>query len=416
MKAPRKRTLLLALVVIVLVLAGWKLFFKTAPTGPQVSQSARVERAAVRKLLSATGIIKSQVGAVVKTGTRATGVIRAMHVRVGDTVTQGQIIAEIDDREQRAQLEQAEAGVQRAEAELARVRQTFPLQIREAQAQLEAAIAEAEYATLNLQRRRALVERDLDARNTLDEAIQQHETKINAQAVRQATLERLRAEHTTGERIALDSLAQARAELEAVRIRLSYTTIVSPIDGIVSQVAAQEGETVVAGLQVANLITVIDPLLLELWIYVDETDVGQVHEGMPVEFSVDSLPGKTFHGTVDQIYPEPEVRDNIVYFRALVKIGAETAAFLRPEMTTQCRIVVQVKDDAVSLPNSALKWVDGEQVVYVKQPDGSWQTRRAQLGLEGAERSEVLGGVSEGDEVATRLVISTTATMPGNMR
>jgi multidrug efflux pump subunit AcrA (membrane-fusion protein) len=153
-----------------------------------------------------------------------------------------------------------------------------------------------------------------------------------------------------------------------------------------------------------------------MWIYVDETDVGQVRQGMVVEYSVDSLPGKVFTGSVDQIYPEPEVRDNIVYVRALVKIDADTAAFLRPEMTTQCRIVVEVKENVLSLPNIALKWVDGAQVVYVRQADGSWRTSQPKLGLQGAERSEVLAGVSEGDVVATRLVVSTTATMPGNMR
>ncbi len=415
MKLFRKRNLLILAVLVVAALAAWQML-KPKQTGPQVAQSAPVERGTVRKLLSATGIVKSQVGAAVKTGTRATGVIRVMHVRVGDTVTRGQIIAEIDDRELRAQIAQGEAGVQSAESELARTRQSYPLQIKEAEAKLEAAAAEADYAKVNLNRRRILVEQDLDARNSLDEATQLYETKVNAQKAAKATLERLRAEYTLNVRIAEDSLAQAKAELEAVRIRLSYTKIVSPMDGVVSQVAAQEGETVVAGFQVANLITVIDPLRLEMWIYVDETDVGQVRQGMAVEYNVDSLPGKVFSGSVDQIYPEPEVRDNIVYFRALVKVDKDTAAFLRPEMTTQCRIVVEVKENVVSLPNNALKWVDGEQVVYVRQPDGSWRTASPRLGLQGAERSEVLGGVSEGDVVATRLVVATTVTMPGNMR
>ena len=79
-------------------------------------------------------------------------------------------------------------------------------------------------------------------------------------------------------------------------IRISYTPIESPITGVVSEVTAQEGETIVAGLQVANLITVLDPARLEMWVYVDETDVGQVHAGQAAEFRVDAYPGKTFDG------------------------------------------------------------------------------------------------------------------------
>ena len=90
-------------------------------------------------------------------------------------------------------------------------------------------------------------------------------------------------------------------------LRLSYKSILSPITGIVSQVTAQEGETVVSGFQVSNLITVLDPSRLEMWIYVDETDVGQVKPGMPVEFRVDAYPDTVFTGEVDTIY-----RNNVV--------------------------------------------------------------------------------------------------------
>jgi len=370
----------------------------------EITQSATVSRATVRKVLDATGIIKPEVGAIVKTGTRFTGIIRTMHVKVGDKVKAGQIIAEIDDREQRAQQDQAEATLRRTKADLARTEASYPLQIREAEAQVAAAQADYDYAALNLKRRRTLVDQDLDARNTLDEATQQAETTANTLAARKATLDRLQRESTLAIKSAREAVQEAQSALEATNVRLSYSVIRAPLDGVVSEVTAQGGETVVAGFQVANLITVLDPTRLEMWIYVDETDVGQVAPGMAVEFRVDSLPGRTFGGTVNQIYPQPEIRDNIVYYRALVRLTSQTSTDLRPEMTTQCRIVVQQKDNVLAVPNEALKWVGGEQVVFV-QGDGAIRRVRPRIGLAGAETSEVLEGLAEGDVVGTRVVL-----------
>ncbi len=195
---------------------------------------------------------------------------------------------------------------------------------------------------------------------------------------------------------------EARASLASAEIRLSYTNIYSPLTGVVSEVTAQEGETVVAGLQVANLITVLDPTKLEMWIYVDETDVGEVLEGMAVEFSVDAYPADMFPGSIDQIYPQPEIKDNIVYYKALVNLTPQATAKLRPEMTTQCRIIVDSKDDVLVIPNNAVKWVGERQVAYVQTAGGA-EVVEPVLGLVGPDVSEVLGGLKEGDKVGTRV-------------
>ncbi|MBU1247081.1 MAG: efflux RND transporter periplasmic adaptor subunit, partial [Proteobacteria bacterium] len=196
-----------------------------------------------------------------------------------------------------------------------------------------------------------------------------------------------------------------RAALETLEVQRSYCDIFSPIDGVVSQVAAQEGETVVSGLQVSNLITVLDSTRLEMWIYVDETDVGRTREGQIVEFHVDAHPGKVFEGKVERVYPEPEIRDSIVYYKALVAVTFDPSAPLRPEMTTQCRIVVEQAEGVLTVPNAALKWVDGRQVVFVQEASGAIREVDPELGLEGLDRSEVLSGLTEGDNVAVQLVL-----------
>ncbi len=399
-----RKKLIIASVVAVAAVAA---LFWTTGRGDgeiQVLRTARVVRDTVRSQLEATGIVKAQVGAIVKIGSQATGRITSMHVKIGDAVREGDVIAEVDDRELRADQAEARARLERERTELARVREVGPLSVAEAGANLEAAAAEAAYAAEFAARQQALFAQGLVARDTRDDAAQKAQARDGALRARRATLERTQAETQRELQKARKAVREAQAALDSIETRLSHTRIVSPISGVVSQVAAQEGETVVTGLEVANLITVLDPARLEMWIYVDETDVGQVRPGLPVEFQVDALPDTVFHGAIDQIYPEPEVRDNIVYYQALVRVSPEQARNLRPEMTTQCRIIVEVRENVLALPNAALKWVGGEQAVYVMR-DGKPQRTMPALGLSGVDTTEILDGLREGDEVAVQLVL-----------
>ncbi len=354
------------IILVVLLLVGAGAWWALSGSGPEeitIVATQKVERGPVRQVLEATGIIKAQVGAQVKIGARATGVLVNVPVKVGERVAAGQLVAEIDARELEAR-------------------------IVEAQARYRLAQAKAERAGKELKRKQELVAKELETQSNLDQAVEDDRvTRAEAQA--------------------------ARASLDTLEVQLSYYKIYSPINGVVSQVAANEGETVVSGLQVSNLITVLAPEKLELWIYVDETDVGQSEIGQPVEYWVDAYPGKVFEGKVDEIYPEPEIRDNIVYYRALVRIDPEHAALLRPEMTTQCRIVVQELQDVLSIPNAALKWVEDRQVVFTRGPDGKAVEADVELGLSGLDRTQILSGLDEGDEVATQLVIPGGMLRPG---
>ncbi len=409
---------LLVLGVVLLLLGGGFGIWRSRQNAQEVRilETAEVERGAVRQVLEQTGIIKPQVGAIVKIGTRATGVIERMLVKVGDRVSAGQLVAQIDSREIRSQLAEAKARYQARRSELARIRQVYPLRIREAEAQLALAETAAEYLVSNYRRLEQLAKEGIISQDELDNVRQKSEVEQRLVAARRAAFERESREFIEERRKADLVMKEAKAQLEAVNIRLSYTQIVSPLDGTVSQVTAQEGETIVSGLQVANLVTVLDTRRLEMWIYVDETDVGQVKIGQKLEFRVDAWPDRIFKGTVATVYPEPEVRENIVYYRALVAVNAEQAELLRPEMTTQVQIVVAEKEDALRLPNAALKWVDGRQLVFVQQPDGSVRQLVPELGLVGVSHSEVIGGLQTGEKVATQLVLGQSATASGQVK
>jgi multidrug efflux pump subunit AcrA (membrane-fusion protein) len=383
------------------------LYFKSGQNGGEtkVLATAGVRYGDVRKVLQATGIVKAQVGAIVKIGARATGYISRMLVKVGDWVNKGDLIAEIDAREAEAGREQAEATLKKTQAELERVQTVYPLKLVEAKAQMDLAQAQNVYAATNLGRQSQLLSKDLIAKDTEDTAKREADVAVNQVRARKATLDSLDAEYRKELVKAQKAVAESEAAFEAATIKLSYTKIYSPIDGVVSQVTSQEGETVVAGLQVANLITVLDPARLEMWIYVDETDVGQVKKGMSVTFRVDAYPDAVFTGAIDQVYPQPEIRDNIVYYQTLVPIGPEDAVKLRPEMTTQCQITVKEKKNVLVIPNEALKWVGLGQAVFVDQGGGAVRQAKPELGLAGLRETEVVSGLEAGEKVATQIVL-----------
>jgi multidrug efflux pump subunit AcrA (membrane-fusion protein) len=394
----KKRLLLISLPFLLLMSAFliYRVFFKKEEI--KILETAIVKKGEIKGVLIETGIIKPQVGAVVKIGTRATGTVVKLNVRIGDRVKKGQLIALIDDREIREQINQSKAALLKAENSLRQIELTYPEKLREAQANLE-------YARINYEREQELLKREYTTKESVDRAKRELE-------IAEATLKRLRDEYETQVIITKASIEEIKAQIAQQETRLSYTRIYSPIDGIVSDVTIQEGETVVAGLQVANLITVFDPLKLEMWIYVDEADIGRVKIGQNIEFTVDTLPDKTFHGKIEKIYPQPVVKDNIVYYLAIVKVSREDAIFLRPEMTTYVRITHEQRKDTLIVPNSAVKFEQGSQIAYKIIGPNKVEKVKIKIGLRNEESTEIISGLKEGDTVATKIILPSVTPTP----
>ncbi|MBF0526457.1 MAG: efflux RND transporter periplasmic adaptor subunit [Deltaproteobacteria bacterium] len=357
----------------------------------QVLETAKAEVNDLRGVLVATGIIKAQVGAEVKIGARATGTIVKMNVKIGDRVTQGQLVALIDDREILRSIEQIKASLTTVQDNLEQTRLVYPYKIKEAK-------ANSEYARLSLDRQKNLVDRKAAAQDAYDKARNQIDAATAVQ-------NRLELEYRTQQDIFQSQVKEITAKLRQEEIKYSYTKIYAPIDGVVSAVTAQEGETIVSGLQAPNLVTVLDPERLELWTYVDETDIGRVSLGRQVEYRVDTFPEKTFGGLVEKVYPQPVTKDNIVYYLAIVKVTREDAAFLRPEMTTYVKVIYDRKPSILTVPNAAVKFEKGKQIAY--KVIGPNKVEKIQLltGIRGEDRTEIISGLKAGDELATKLIL-----------
>ncbi len=390
-----KKILIIA-IIVALIAGGVIIYKKLSKPAFQVLETAKVEKGSLRGVLVETGILKPQVGAVVKIGTRATGTIVKMKVKIGDKVKNGQLIALIDDREILRSIEQQKASLTSARNTLSQVELTYPERIQEAKANYD-------YAKINFERETELLKQEYTTKDSVDKAKSQFEAA-------EANLKRLQHEYETQLKIAKANMEDIKAQLEQQETRLSYTKIYAPIDGMVSDVTAQEGETIVAGLQVANLVTVLDPTRLEMWIYVDETDIGRVNLGQEVEYYVDTFPDKLFHGSIEKIYPQPVVKENIVHYLAIVKVSKDDTLFLKPEMTTHIKIIFEEKSDILVAPNAAVKFEKGTQVAYKVTGPDKVQKVELKTGIRGEDKTEIISGVQEGDVLATKLILPVSAT------
>ncbi len=281
---------------------------------------------------------------------------------MGDYVRKGELIAKIDDREKLANQRNLKA------------------QIEEQKRDLAAKEAQYQYSKVNYEREERLLKQEFTTKDNVDKAKRELDVAV-------AQVELAKAK-----------VAAAEESLKALEVSLSYNKIYAPISGYVSQVTTQEGETVVAGLSAVNLITIIDASKLEMWIYVDETDVGRVKPGMKAEYWVDAYRDKRFSGNISLIYPQPEIKENIVYYLAIVKIDPKDTTFLKPEMTTHVRIIISEKTGVLVVPNGAVRFESGKNVVYVKTKD---KTERKEVtpGIRDDKFTEIVTGLSEGERV-----------------
>ena len=368
---------------IILIAGGVLVFLFSGNKASQgkAGQDVTVKRGNVTHFTEQTGIIKAQVGAIVKVGTRATGTLTYLKYQVGDAVKKGELIATIDDREILANIRNTEATIESLKKDL------------------EAKEAQYVYSKTNYERELSLLEKEFTTRDNVDKAKREMDVAL------------AQVEYGTAK------IKESAERRKALEVSLSYTKIYAPISGYVSAVSTQLGETVVSGLSAAILITIIDPSKLEMWIYVDETDIGRTTPGRKIEYWVDTFRDKRFYGKIDMIYPQPEIKDNIVYYLAIVKIAPEDTVFLRPEMTTHVRIIVEEKTDVLVIPNNAVRFEEGKTIVYLKGRDKT-EARQVTLGIRDDRFTEVVKGLEEGETIVVPVVVRKPSqnTSPGSKK
>lgn len=188
-------------------------------------------------------------------------------------------------------------------------------------------------------------------------------------------------------------LESARASFELAQLELSYTNIVAPISGVIAERMVKPGNLL--GLN-APVFRIVDNSRLEAVLNVPERELAIMKSGLSVRMQVDAVPGRSFEGRIDRV--SPVVESGSGTFRVVCAFDSEGA--LRPGMFGRLEIVYDQRQDALTLPRSALLEGEGEPAVFVVR-DGKAQRTPVQLGYVNGTYAEVRGGVAEGDQVVT---------------
>jgi HlyD family secretion protein len=313
----RRLGLILAVVAIGLAIGGY-VFFNGERKVPIRYRTAGVDRGAVVSIVSATGTINPVVS--VQVGTQVSGMIKSLHADFNSRVKAGDTVAIIDPEPFKARRDQAASNLEMARSNVARAKVDLAQRKRE------------------LDRVQSLIAQQFVSQNDVDVALTNHQSAEAQVKVSEA------------------QVRQAEAALNSADLDLKYTTIKSPVDGIVVARNVEVGQTVASSFATPNLFLIaLDLTKMQVDTNVSESDIGGISEGKEASFTVDAYPGVRFSGAIRQVRLAPINIQNVVTYNVVVAVDNRDLR-LKPGMTANVSIVVAQKDQALKIPNAALRF------------------------------------------------------------
>jgi HlyD family secretion protein len=314
-----RRFLLITAVLLIGLAIGGYVFFNGERKAPVRYRTAVVERGSVISIVTATGSINPVVS--VQVGTQVSGMIKSLHADFNSIVKAGDIVAVIDPEPFRARRDQAASNLEMAKANVARAKN------EQAQRQRE------------LDRAKSLAAQQFVSQNDVDMAV------TNAQGADAQVS------------VSMAQVKQAEAALNAADLDLRYTTIRSPVNGIVVARNVEVGQTVAASFATPNLFLIaLDLTKMQVDTYVSESDIGGITEGKDASFTVDAYPGVPFAGTIRQVRLAPIAVQNVVTYNVVIGVDNKDLR-LKPGMTANVSMVVARRDNVLKVPNAALRFM-----------------------------------------------------------
>ena len=397
-------------------------------------QTGKVARQDIVSVVTASGEIKPKN--YVNVGANAMGRIVKLFVKEGEKVKRGQILAQLENVQSAADVEQMKAGLAASQTDAV----AADAALKTAIAQSNSSQADLGQKKLDSQRAEGLFQNGLIAK-------QDYETKHSLYEVAQAVAEHDKA-LVAQARANVDSahghVNSARAQLVHFSDVLSKTIYTAPYDGVVTNLPVHEGETVVMGIQNSpgsTLMTVADMNVITAEVQVDETDIVNVKLGQDAEVTIDAMPNQTFKGKVTEIGDNAIVRSTGLATSQSTTSSQEAKDFkvvitldhpptnLRPGLSTTAKVTTGSQHNVLSIPIQALTMRDQKsleaqdgkksnntqavtaatpkkeaqdlQGVFVVGKNNKAEFRAVETGLTGASDIEVKNGLKEGDEIIT---------------
>lgn len=372
--------------------SGYALERTFASTDSAQVMTAPVSVGSVEQSVLANGILKPSK--LIAVGAQVSGRITSLNVKVGQTVAEGDQIAEIDSMTQQNALRTAEATLAAARAQKAEKQATLT------------------YATAALARQKATLAQKASSREEYESA--------------EATVKTTRAQIA-----ALDAdIASAEVAVATARVNLGYTKITAPMSGTVLAVVSQEGQTVNAN-QTTPTIVILGQLdVMTIRAEISEADVVKVRPGQDVYFSILGEPGRRYEARLASIEPAPEsitsdkavssssssssssTSTTAIYYNGVFDIP-NPDGHLRTYMTAEVHIVLGAAKDVLTVPSAAVtSGHNGKSSVRVMTPEGEIERRSVVVGLNDRTTAEIKSGLETGDRVVTGTVTPGASSTP----
>lgn len=356
-----KRVLAAGILVGALATGSWWYGGVQADAGP-THATVPVQRGSVERSVTAVGKIEPLQ--FVDVGTQVSGQLRKIHVKPGDTVAAGDLLAEIDPTVYVTRVESDRANLLGLEAQLAERRALLKL------------------AQQQLQRQSDLLKANATSRELFDSSA----TEVEVAKARIAALEA--------------EIAKARSTLAANEANLGYTRVTAPMAGTVMSLTARQGQTLNANQQAPIILQIADLETMTIRAQVSEADVGKLRIGMDAYFTTLGEAERRWTGTLRQILPTPEVVNEVVFFNALFEVENRDRR-LMPQMSAQVFFVLDRAVDALVVPVGALKGrrgPGGRQTVEVLA-GGAVETRTVVVGVQDRVSAQIVSGLEDGELV-----------------
>jgi HlyD family secretion protein len=393
-KNKRKFWLWTGLIVLVIVAAlGIAVAARGNTTKFEPSQLGKAELADIARSVVATGKVQPITKVEVKS--KASGIVTRLDVDINDRVKQGQVLAQLDQQEildqvaaQKAQLAAAESNARAAEASIQydRVNAEAP-DLPMYKHTYERNLQMSKEGVVSQQSLDDAQQKYLAAANTRDKAVSQ--ISVDSSKLRQAQAQ----------------VAQNQASLKQLEEQLSYTTITSPMDGVILSRDVENGDAVssilVLGSTATLVMTVGDTTQVYVQGKVDESDIGRVYLGQAARIKVESFKDKTFQGKVTKIAPLGVEKDNVTTFEVRVSID-NPGGELKTNMTANAEILLEEHKNVLTVPEQAVLY-DKDRNASVEVPDPKQKNGRRKIdvkaGISNGTKTEVLAGLKSGDTV-----------------
>lgn len=302
----------------VVVVAAVSLIYGCSKQDSDTYITQKLEKGKIIQKITASGIINPI--STINIGTQVSGTISEILVDYNSLVKKGQLLAQIDPALFEATVAQRQAALDIARAEV------------------DVSKNNIVYYKKNLERIKKLNSSRYSADKELESAQRDYDNAIVQLKLQEAQVK------------------QAEASLNSAEIDLHYTKIVSPVDGIVVSKEVEVGQTVAASFQTPTLFNVAEDLTkMQIEASIVEADISKVKEGQTAEFSVDGYPDEIFVGQVTQVRNQAITTSNVVTYEVIIEID-NSAQKLKPGMTANVDIITAQKDDALLVPNKALRF------------------------------------------------------------